>query len=113
MKFIADENLGVRVPQYLKSSGFDIIWVKKVAPGKPDIQILEIANRQKRILITLDKDFGELVFKEKLATAGVILLRLKNESVKNKQRILLNLLQSQKKLYRKFTIVKETKIPKN
>ena len=107
MKFIADENLGVRVPQYLKNLGFNIIWVKKVAPGKPDIQILEIANKEKRVLITLDKDFGELVFKEKFVTAGVIFMRLKDESVENKKKVLLNLLTSKKDFYGKFTIVKD------
>jgi len=110
MKFIADENLGVRVPQYLKNLGFDIIWVKEIAPGKADIQILEIANKEKRVLITQDKDFGELVFKEKLATAGVILLRLKDESVKNKKEVLLHLLSSKKDFYGKFTVVKDKKV---
>src|SRR3989344_6496439 len=110
MKFIADENLGVRVPQYLKNLGFDIIWVKEIAPGKADIQILEIANKEKRVLITQDKDFGELVFKEKLANAGVILLRLKDESVKNKKEVLLHLLSSKKDFYGKFTVVKDKKV---
>lgn len=112
MKFIADENLGVRVPQYLKNLGFNITWVKKVAPGKPDIQILDIANKEKRVLITQDKDFGELVFKEKIATYGVVLLRLKDESVKNKKKVLLKLLHSKTNLYKKFTVVKDT-TPKN
>ena len=107
MKFIADENLGVKVPKYLKSLGFDIIWIQKISPGKPDAQILEIANKENRILITLDKDFGELVFKEKLATAGVIFLRLKDESVENKKKILIKLLNSKKDFYGKFTVVKD------
>lgn len=108
MKFIADENLGSQVPSHLKNLGFDIIWVQKIAPGKPDIKILEKANREKRILITLDKDFGKLVFKEKLANAGVILLRLKDESVQNKKKVLLRLLNSKTNLYKKFTVVKDT-----
>ena len=107
MKFIADENLGIKVPKYLKSLGYNIVWVQKISPGAPDIRILEKANREKRILITLDKDFGELVFKEKLASAGVILLRLKDESVENKKRVLLKLLNSKKGFHGNFTVVKD------
>ncbi len=84
MKFIADENLGIKVPDYLKNLGFDIVAVTQIARGDPDKKVLEIANKQGRVLITLDKDFGELVFKEKLIHSGVILLRLKDESVDNK-----------------------------
>ena len=87
MKFIADENLGIRVPEFLKNSGFDIVSVKEILRGKPDQDILSFANEQNRILITLDKDFGELVFKEKLIHSGVVLLRLKDESVENKRKV--------------------------
>ena len=51
MKFIADENLGSQVPRYLKEQGIDIISIKELATGLPDIEVLEIANQQERILI--------------------------------------------------------------
>lgn len=44
--------------------------------GASDVEVLELANREERIMITFDKDFGELVFKEKLIHKGVIFLRL-------------------------------------
>lgn len=109
MKFIADENLGIKVPKFLQSLGFDIISVKLLIPGKLDQDVLALANKEKRILITLDKDFGELVFKEKLIHFGVILLRLKDESVENKKKVLLKLLQSRKNLKGKFTVIRETR----
>lgn len=109
MRFIADENLGVKVPAYLRKQGFDIISVKEIAQGKPDKDILVIANQQRRILITLDRDFGELVFKQKLINSGVIYIRLKNESVENKKKILVRELKSKKKFQNKFTIIRESK----
>lgn len=109
MKFITDENLGIRVPKYLVGLGFDIVSVKEIAQGAPDTDILELANTQGRILITLDKDFGDLVFKEKLIHTGVILLRLKDESVENKKKVLLRELSSKKKFENKFTVVSDTK----
>lgn len=109
MKFVADENLGIKVPKYLATLGFDIVSVKEIAQGKPDTDILEIANSENRILITLDKDFGELVFKEKLIHSGIILLRLRDESVKNKQKVLLKKLRSKKQFANKFTVASDVK----
>lgn len=109
MKFIADENLGIKVPKYLASLGFDIVSVKEIAQGVPDTDVLELANKEGRILITLDKDFGELVFKEKLIHTGVILLRLKDEFVENKKKVLFRELKSKKKFENKFTVVSDVK----
>ena len=107
MKFITDENLGVRVPNYLKNLGFDIVSVIEIAKGKPDVNILAIANKQNRILITLDKDFGELVFKEKMIHSGVMLLRLNDETGENKKRVLIKELKSKKNFEGKFTVVRD------
>lgn len=107
MKFIADENLGSEVPKFLRSLGIDIIAAADMAAGKSDSDILSLANDQKRILVTLDKDFGELVFKEGLTYYGVILFRLKDESIENKKKILLITLESGRNFVRKFTIIRE------
>lgn len=107
MRFITDENLGIQIPKFLKDIGYDVISVIEVALSKPDTDILDLANKENRILLTTDKDFGELVFKEKLIHSGVILLRLKDESVKNKKRVLLRELKSGKKFERKFTRVRD------
>lgn len=103
MKFLTDENLGRRVPQHLQKAGFDVVPSKI---GITDLEVLERANDEKRILITLDKDFGELVFKKKLIHKGVILLRLRDESIENKQKVLLKELSSKKKFENKFTVVR-------
>lgn len=107
MKFLADENLGIKVPNYLQSIGIDIIAVKEIIPGATDEDVLELANDQSRILITLDKDFGELVFKEGLIHFGVILLRLKDESIENKKKILSKALNSRKSFRNKFSVIKD------
>lgn len=59
MKFITDENLGIQVPQFLRSLGYDVISAIEVALSRPDIDILSLANKENRILLTTDKDFGE------------------------------------------------------
>lgn len=107
MKFLTDENLGVQIPLFLKSLGYDVTSVTEVALSRPDIDVLAIANEEKRILLTTDKDFGELVFKEKLVHFGVILLRLKDESVENKKKVLLRELKSGKNFEGKYTRVRD------
>lgn len=107
MRFITDENLGIQIPQYLKGLGYDVISVIEVALSRPDVDILSIVNKENRILLTTDKDFGELVFKEGLIHSGVILLRLKDESVGNKKKVLLRELGSGKNFESKFTRVRD------
>ncbi len=50
-----------------------------------DREVLAIAQREQRILITNDRDFGELIFRQRLPHAGVILFRLGNESLQTKR----------------------------
>lgn len=107
MKFVTDENLGIQIPEYLRGLGFDVISVIAIALGEPDPEILKIANQENRILITLDKDFGELVFKYKLIHAGVILFRLKDESIENKKKVILKTLKLRKIFKGKFTVVRD------
>ncbi len=107
MKFITDENLGIQIPQYLKSLGYNVTSAIEVALSRPDVDILNIANKENRILLTTDKDFGELVFKEKLIHSGVILLRLRDESIENKKKVLLRELESGKNFESKFTRVRD------
>lgn len=107
MKFLADENLGILVPKFLREKGFDVVSIFEKARGADDRKVLQLANKERRILITLDKDFGELIFKEKLIHTGVILLRLKDESVENKMMVLEKILKSRKSYSGKFTVIRK------
>jgi predicted nuclease of predicted toxin-antitoxin system len=93
MKFIVDENAGPSVAKWLVANGYEAYSVYDETPGIPDEAILEKAHEENFIVVTSDKDFGELVFKNKLPHRGVILLRLVNELAPNKIRILQSLLE--------------------
>lgn len=111
LKFLADESLGLKVAKNLNSLGFDILAVAQTARGASDAKVLMCAYEKDRIIITTDKDFGYLVFKERLATQGVILLRLKKESVQNLTFHLVNFLNIYKdKIYANFSVISENKI---
>jgi predicted nuclease of predicted toxin-antitoxin system len=76
MKFVADESLDFPIVVALRTEGYDVYSIKEQSPRMDDEAILKIANEQKRILITCDKDFGELVFRLQLVSSGIVLLRL-------------------------------------
>ncbi|MBI2908718.1 MAG: DUF5615 family PIN-like protein [Chloroflexi bacterium] len=82
MKFLVDESSDARLAAYLKSLGHDATTVASdYAPSLADQQILEIAQREGRVLIANDRDFGELVFRRGLPHVGVIFLRLSSTSL--------------------------------
>ena len=111
MKFLADENIGLSVVQPLRNLGVDIKSISEISPGISDPDVLNLADNENRILITTDKDFGELVYLKKLTHKGVILLRLTKDTARNKLEVLSRVLvQSDLNLENSFTVVTETKI---
>ena len=69
-----------------------------------------MANKQNRVLITFDSDFGELIFRQKLEAQGVILLKFAPKSTQQIVDTILNVLKTQAKIEGNFLIVKEKKI---
>jgi predicted nuclease of predicted toxin-antitoxin system len=77
MRFLCDQNLERRVAAWLWEQGHDVtIGVVHYDGRLPDPEILSLAQREGRTLITNDKDFGELVWRQRLPHAGVIFFRL-------------------------------------
>jgi predicted nuclease of predicted toxin-antitoxin system len=73
-----------------------------------DKDLLNLANKEKRILITNDKDFGELVFLQKKLSSGLILLRVRGQRAHDKVELVRNLLQNySNKLMKHFTVITE------
>lgn len=77
MRFLANENFPGPAVSVLRSAGHDIVWLRTAEPGATDPQVLAWAAREGRILLTFDKDFGELARASTLpATCGVVLFRI-------------------------------------
>lgn len=77
MRFLADENFPKLVVEALRGSGHDVTWMSVESPGAADREVLERAQRQKRVVLTFDKDFGDLVFRSGAeASCGVVLFRI-------------------------------------
>lgn len=76
MKLLADEGVDRQIVALIRDEGHDVAYVLEMEPGISDEAVLDLANREARILLTADKDFGELVFRQGLLAPGVILIRL-------------------------------------
>lgn len=76
MKFVADEGVDSAVVSVLRKDRHDVLYVTEAASGLTDDEVLELANSQNALLLTANKDFGELVFRLGRVYTGVILLRL-------------------------------------
>jgi predicted nuclease of predicted toxin-antitoxin system len=76
MRFLADENVSRLVIEQLRAAGFNVTAIGATSSGVSDTDVLTTASREGRILITEDRDFGELVVRQRLAVHGVVLLEL-------------------------------------
>jgi predicted nuclease of predicted toxin-antitoxin system len=76
VRFVADENLDWPVIQQLRADGHTVIAVVELSPGISDPDVLAVAREQKAVLVTADKDFGELVYRQQQLSTGVVLVRL-------------------------------------
>ncbi len=66
MRFLANENFPFDAVDALRKSGHDVVWIRTESPGASDQSVLAMAKSEARILITFDKDSGELAFHSKL-----------------------------------------------
>lgn len=111
MRFLVDECTGPAVAAWLNQQGHDIYSVYDLSPGAADDDLLGLAFRDNWILVTNDRDFGELVFRESRPHRGVVFLRLDDERAANKIRVLGQLLASYgSRLTNQFVVVTETHV---
>ncbi|MCX7839148.1 MAG: DUF5615 family PIN-like protein, partial [Anaerolineae bacterium] len=72
MNFLADESVDRQIVERLRQDGHRVWYVAEMKPGISDDSVLALANQEPAILLTADKDFGEMVFRQRLYTHGVI-----------------------------------------
>ena len=87
MNLLADESIDKPIVEQLRQDGHNVLYVAEFEPSIDDNVVLCRANQQGALLITADKDFGELVFRQRLVHAGVVLVRLAGLSPEAKVRI--------------------------
>lgn len=75
-RFLVDVNVGLSVAESLRDSGHDATFAGEVDWRMPDRDMLSLAHDEQRIILTMDTDFGELVYHSRQPHAGVLLLRM-------------------------------------
>ena len=75
MILIADENIDRPIVDKLRHCGHSVEYVAELAPGITDNEVLELCSSPDALLITADKDFGDLVYRDGRLHSGVLLLR--------------------------------------
>ncbi len=93
LKFLVDVGVGKRVETWLGKNGYDVKAVRDLNPSMEDEEILTIAVSEGRMVITMDKGFGELVYHSGLAHAGVLLLRLEDAKADEKAKVMESILK--------------------
>src|SRR5512146_2212655 len=76
MRLFADENTPRAIVQWMRDAGHDVTWAPELRPAESDDIWLRQAEAEERLIVTADKDFGDMVFRDRLNTYGVLLLRL-------------------------------------
>ena len=111
MRFLADESLDLPIIKHLRDEGLDVLSVAELRPSIDDEEVLLWANKEGRTLITIDKDFGELVFRLNKIHTGIILLRLDQVSLNRKIELLVDLIRkNENELLNSFIVVQENLI---
>ncbi|MBI5183224.1 MAG: DUF5615 family PIN-like protein [Nitrospinae bacterium] len=111
IKFIADVNVEKAIVDYLTQNGYDIKWIPDYNCEIPDEDLLDLANAERRVLITNDKDFGEITFLQKKLYTGIILIRIKGQKTEDKVKLFKKLIKNySNKLLNHFTVITKKKI---
>jgi predicted nuclease of predicted toxin-antitoxin system len=91
MRFLIDRCAGRLLADWLRQQGHDVVESRELGPDPGDRVLLEWATKEARILVTIDTDFGELIYVENLSHAGLI--RLPDVPARKRQLILQDLLK--------------------
>lgn len=111
MRFLADESCDFAIVRALRAAGHDVTAVAEVALGAADNVVLAIAQREQRVLLTEDKDFGQLVYAAGNAASGVIFIRYPASARSLLPQIVVDLVgREQDRLQGAFVVVQPSRI---
>ncbi len=111
LRILANENVPGEAVAALRSEGHDVLWARTYAPGRTDEAVLQQAQAENRVLLTLDKDFGELAFRWGLpASCGVILIRIEPTSAATAASVIAAALRSRSDWAGHFSVVESERI---
>jgi predicted nuclease of predicted toxin-antitoxin system len=111
LRIVADENVPGETVDAMRADGHEVTWMVTDGPGTRDDVILAQAQAENRIVMTFDKDFGELVFRQVMpASSGIILLRLGTSGPSQATAIVMAAIRSRSDWTGHFSVIEEERI---
>jgi len=111
LKFLVDVGVGKQVEQYLQAQDYDVKTVRAIDNKMSDTDIVYLAVQENRMVITMDKDFGELVYHCGMEHCGVLLLRLEEATGVEKARVIADILANYStQIYHCFCVFQNDKL---
>ena len=111
MLLLADENFPGDAVRALREQGHDVVWACEEISGSSDEQLLALSLAENRVLMTFDKDFGELVFRAgRSASYGIILFRFRLKSPEFVRVMVLSVINSEVDWTKHFCVVEESRM---
>jgi predicted nuclease of predicted toxin-antitoxin system len=111
MRFPADEGVDRQIVEKLRTEGHDVLYIAEIDAGISDDKVLELSNEEERILMTRDKDFGELAYRDRKVHAGIILNRLYELTSEKKAELVSKVIQEfGEQLVGTFTVIQPGRI---
>ena len=108
MKIVADESVDYGVILELRKNGYNVLAIEDSYKGSEDEMVLEISLKENSILMTEDKDFGELVFRLNKAHIGIVLIRLLGIDLESKNKIIIKSLKENfETMKNSFSVISE------
>jgi predicted nuclease of predicted toxin-antitoxin system len=106
VRFVADESVEGPTVAALRAANFSVLFVAETSPGIEDMEVLDLARREQALLLTADKDFGELVFRNRQPHSGVLLIRSSGEDAdENAATVLAAIRQHGPQLQNRFSVL--------
>ena len=111
MRLLANENVPGEAVEAMRHHDHEVLWVRTDAPGSKDWQILARAQAEDRIILTFEKDFGELAFHQGLpAQSGVILFRISAQSAAYVAQVAIAALETREDWSGHFSVIEDGRI---
>jgi len=108
VRWLADECVAAPLVALLRIGGNDVLYVAETATGLSDSDVITLALHEKRLLLTEDKDFGDLVFRRERAIPGVVLMRIAPENAALKMmRLTAAIERYAEGLFGRYTVIEE------
>ncbi len=109
--FVADESVDFNLIRCMRDKGLSVTSILEEFASIKDNLVLKLAVEKNAILVTEDKDFGELVFKFKLPHSGILLLRIEDMPLEQKNELVFHFITKfSTNIYKNFAVIKQGKL---